>query len=262
MLVFIKLGGSLITDKNIAASYRREMVQRLGEEIRDALSQNPALRIIVGHGSGSFGHFVAKQHGTVQGVQTPQQWCGFAEVATTAAHLNDLVSMTLQQCGLPVMSFPPSVSARCDDGQLIDMELANLQLALTKGIIPLVHGDVAFDNVRGGTIISTEAVFAFLALQLPVQQILLLGDVDGVYDFTRTVIPIITPVSYPDIVAALGGSAGTDVTGGMLSKVQDALTLVQQVAGLEVRIMNGQHDDLLRKTLDRTEQPGTLIRAD
>lgn len=41
-----------------------------------------------------------------------------------------------------------------------------LQAALKAGIVPVVHGDVAFDEVLGGTVASTEDIFAFLARKM------------------------------------------------------------------------------------------------
>lgn len=38
-----------------------------------------------------------------------------------------------------------------------------LQAALSAGVVPVVHGDVAFDQELGGTVASTEEIFAFLA---------------------------------------------------------------------------------------------------
>jgi isopentenyl phosphate kinase len=63
------------------------------------------------------------------------------------------------------------------------------------------------------------------------------------------------------IESALGGSAGTDVTGGMRSKVQDLLALVQSIPQLTVRIMNGLPSGLLTDTLKGNAHPGTLISS-
>ena len=139
------------------------------------------------------------------------------------------------------------------------MSLLPLERALDANLIPLVYGDVAFDTVRGGTIISTETVFTYLAQNLPVTQILLLGEVDGVYDLEQKVIPHITPSNYPAIKPALKGSGGVDVTGGMLTKVEDMLSLVEEKPYLSIRIFNGQTPGLLQQAL--MDQPilSTLI---
>jgi isopentenyl phosphate kinase len=125
--------------------------------------------------------------------------------------------------------------------------------------MPLVFGDVALDHVRGGTIISTETVFAYLARHLPVRTILLLGEVPGVLHEDGGTIPVITPENLEIIRSAIRGSAGIDVTGGMLSKVRDMLALTRQTPGLRIRVMDGRQAGLLSQTLLNKANPGTLI---
>jgi isopentenyl phosphate kinase len=261
MLIFIKLGGSLITDKKVESSYREGVMQRLAHEIGAALRQNPDLRLLLGHGSGSFGHFAAKRYRTIEGVRTAEEWRGFAEVATVAGELSNLVAKTLNSAGVPVWRLQPSASALSHNGKIINMAVSPIHTALAHGLLPLVYGDVGLDESLGGTILSTEKIFFYLAHHLPVQQILLLGEVEGVYDQNGQVIPKITPSNLPEVEKALGGSAGTDVTGGMETKVQDMLTLTDEIPGLAIRIMNGTQPDLLRQTLLGEAQPGTLITA-
>ena len=61
MVTLLKLGGSLITDKNQNATLRPDVLARLASEIYAALEQKPQ-PLLIGHGSGSFGHFEAKTH--------------------------------------------------------------------------------------------------------------------------------------------------------------------------------------------------------
>ncbi|MCA9896362.1 MAG: hypothetical protein KC615_25450, partial [Anaerolineae bacterium] len=135
----------------------------------------------------------------------------------------------------------------------------NIQTALANGLVPLVHGDVAFDQIRGGTITSTETIFTYLAKNLPVERILLLGTEDGVYDVEKRTINHITSENLDAYRAALGGSGGIDVTGGMLTKVMDMLTLASIRPGLQVRVMNGTEPGLLTSALLYKSSPGTLI---
>ncbi|MEO8395808.1 MAG: uridylate kinase, partial [Chloroflexota bacterium] len=147
------------------------------------------------------------------------------------------------------------------DGAIQEMAVKPIQQALDHGLVPLVYGDVSLDDVRGGTIVSTETVFFYLAQNLPVRQILLLGEVDGVYDQAGAVIPTITPETLAAVEAALGGSAGTDVTGGMETKVRDMVALVEDRRDLTIRIMSGTQPGLLEATLLDQAQPGTLITS-
>lgn len=261
MLTFLKLGGSLITDKKVERGFRREVMERLAAEIASALQEHPDLRLLIGHGSGSFGHFVASRHKTIQGVHTPEEWQAFAEVATVAAELNYLVAGTLHKAGVPTWRIQPSASAVSHNGELIAMNLLPVQRALEHCLVPLVYGDVCLDEIRGGTITSTEKIFFYLASQLPVDRIVLLGEVQGVLDVDRQVIPQITPANLDSILDALGGSSGVDVTGGMETKVQDMLELARQNPNLTIRIMSGLQEGLVYKTLVSGATPGTLISS-
>ncbi|MCE7946276.1 MAG: uridylate kinase [Chloroflexi bacterium CFX4] len=259
MLTFLKLGGSLITDKRGQQAYRPEIMARTAAEIADAYT--PAQPLLIGHGSGSFGHVTAQKYGTAQGVHTAADWEGFAAVSLVARRLNALVLEALCAAGLPVLGFQPSASARCEAGKLISMESALISLALSRRLVPLVHGDVAFDSLHGGTILSTEAIFFYLAERLQPARILLLGETEGVYDANGEVIPRITPHTFGEVAAALGGSGGTDVTGGMLAKVQAMLALIVRVAGLQVQIMSGTEAGQITAALRGDLHIGTLIAA-
>lgn len=259
MITLVKLGGSLITDKTQRSTFRADVMTRLADEIRVALDKTPDLRLVIGHGSGSFGHFEAKQYDTINGVKTSEQWRGFASVAVVAAELNYLVTKTLHTAEIPVFRVPPSASARAQDGVITHMELNTLIQAMDYHLVPLVYGDVAFDSVRGGTIISTETVFTYLVRHLPIERILLLGEVDGVYDAQKQVIEHITPNNFASIRASLGGSSGVDVTGGMITKVQDMLKLATHPPYPMVQIINGKTKNLLRDTLLGATQQGTRI---
>ncbi len=261
MLIFVKLGGSLITDKTVASSFREDTTLALAEAFAEARGKRPEIRLLLGHGSGSFGHVVAKQYGTIGGVNTTSEWHGFAEVSAAASTLNHLVSQTMRRANLPIIRLQPSASAIATDGRIASMNTDTIIRALDNDLVPLVHGDVAFDTVRGGTIVSTETVFDYLAHHLPVTQILLLGEVAGVYDESIKVIPNISQNNIGIYRKALGGSAGTDVTGGMFTKVQDMLNLTKKIGQLTIRIMDGRNPQLVRDTLLGEVTPGTLIGA-
>jgi isopentenyl phosphate kinase len=259
-LTFLKLGGSLITDKRAAGYFHAETTRQAADEIAAVYHAQQNCRLLIGHGSGSFGHVAAQQYGTANGVYTGANWRGFAEVATAARALNALVMSTLHGAGLPVFGVQPSASALAHDGRLDHLEMQPIRGALDHGLIPVVFGDVAFDQVRGGTIISTETVFFYLAEHFRPARILLLGEVEGVYDQTGAIIPRITPESFTDIEAALGGSHGTDVTGGMASKVRTMLALAERIDGLEIVICGGSQPGQLTAVLNG-EAVGTLITA-
>jgi isopentenyl phosphate kinase len=128
-------------------------------------------------------------------------------------------------------------------------------------LIPVIFGDVIFDAVQGGTILSTEDLFAYLARRMRPQRILLAGIEPGVWaDFpacTR-LLSEITPATLHEIASGLAGSAATDVTGGMASKVGEMLTLAQEIPGLEAFIFSGETPGALHAILNG-ENIGTCI---
>jgi len=261
-VVFLKLGGSLITDKTRAYTARRDVLARLAIEVRQALDAAPHLRLLVGHGSGSFGHWAAKPYGTRQGVQTLAQWSGYAEVAAAAARLNRIVADALLEAGILVLSVQPSASARCHDYALEYLDTCPIHAALAQGLVPLVYGDVALDDVHGGTIISTEDIFLFLADELQPARILLLGETPGVFNLDGAVISRITPGDLPTLQEGLAGSAGVDVTGGMADKVKHMAELVQRHPETCVHILSGTEPGLLtRVLLNADTSTGTLVTA-
>lgn len=258
-ITFVKLGGSLITDKTREYTARPDVIRRLARELHDAMVQRPELRVLLGHGSGSFGHAAARLYGTVDGASTPEQWHGMAQTAAAAARLNRLVADTCLGAGLPVMSLQPSASAMCEDGVLLWMANRPIEVALEQGLVPLVYGDVTFDSVRGCSIISTEQVFAYMAARLPVARIILAGVVDGVYDRDPLrqpgagLIPRITPGNIRQVREQVGGSHGVDVTGGMLSKVATLYPLVTADIGLRVHFVSGETPGRLFTALEQDE---------
>lgn len=260
-LTFLKLGGSLITDKHKARTANREVLARLAGEIASALEIDPEVRLVVGHGSGSFGHVAAKKYKTYDGVHSPSDWLGFADVWKDARELNEIVIEALTQAGLPVIAFPASALVTTAGRAVLHWETETMQKALFHSLIPVVQGDVVFDTLLGGTILSTEDQFFHLATRLEPQRILLAGIEPGVWaDFpacTQLFERIRLP-EYPEVESALGHSSGIDVTGGMIQKVARMLDVVRAHPDLEIRIFSATVAGALQETL-LGGTSGTLI---
>jgi isopentenyl phosphate kinase len=264
-LHFVKLGGSLITEKDAPeATLQPEVLARLVDEIAAAQRADPSLRILLGHGSGSFAHRPAREHGIRAGVHNAAGWQGFVEVWRQAAALNHLVMDALASAGIHALAFPPSASAVAEDGRIASWPTQGIQAALDADLVPVVYGDVAFDRQRGGTILSTEDLFIFLADALSPQRILLAGDEDGIYaDYPvrQKLLPALGPTAAAQIGAALGGATGADVTGGMVTKVALMLDLLEQKQGIDIRIFSGLKPGNLHAAL-AGEAIGTHLVAD
>jgi isopentenyl phosphate kinase len=258
-MILLKLGGSLITVKSQPETARPEVIGRIAGEIAQAMQEQPALRLIVGHGSGSFGHTVAARFSTHLGASSAADWLGFAKVWAAASRLNRMVINALVDVGLPAISFPPSALAVCVEHKIAHMTVEPIHRALEAGLLPVVYGDVAFDRTHGSTILSTEKVFLHLAASLPPERVLLAGIEPGVYsDYLESseILPLVTEGHLPQL--SLSGATTTDVTGGMKAKVEAALALAQSFPQAEVRIFSGEATGAVKNAL-LGASPGTLV---
>jgi isopentenyl phosphate kinase len=267
--IFVKLGGSLLTDKREIEQPRLDVIRRLAQEIQRARLEQPTLRLVLGHGSGSFGHVHARTHGTRAGVATGEQWLGFAQTADAAARLNRIVVGELLAAGVPAWSIQPSVALRCADGRVAAGPESTVLAALARGLLPVIFGDVALDTVRGATIASTEEIFEAIDDALLPSRIILAGEVGGIYsadpllDASAALIPRVTPQSFAEIRAGLGGSHGVDVTGGMAAKVAQALGWITRRPELTVLICSGlEPDNLYRALIGSSTTVGSWLRAE
>jgi len=263
--VFLKLGGSLITDKTSPETSRREVLHRLAHEIVVAKQRCPALPLLIGHGSGSFGHTVAARYRVREGVAGRQGWHGFAATAKAARALNRLVVDALWDAGVDVVPLPPLASGRCHDGILQDLAWEPVARLLKADLTPLVFGDVVLDDVRGGTIVSTEELFRFLALKLRPARIILAGEVAGVFtadphrDPDARLIRRLTAETLSAGTAQFAAVHGTDVTGGMSAKVAEMVALTATLPGLTVQIVSGLVPGRVQNALLGKDVPGTII---
>jgi isopentenyl phosphate kinase len=276
-LVFLKLGGSLITDKNQPYTPQLDVMMDLALQIKTALQTQPELHIVLGHGAGSFGHVPASEYKTRDGLPpraTPlahrerdaneeNYWKGFAEVWYQASSLNRFLMKALHNTGLSTVALPPSASVIASNGQVSYWDTTPIRMALAAGIVPVIFGDTVFDEVRGGTILSTEDLFMHLTRALHPDRILLAGLEAAVWqDFpTRTTrLETITPKSFREVKAGVGKSAAVDVTGGMASKVRHMLELVEGNPDLQIQIFSGVEPGNLVRALTG-ETLGTVIRS-
>jgi isopentenyl phosphate kinase len=261
VLEFLKLGGSLITDKDCPYTARIDVIKRTAEEINKAINEDPNLKVVLGHGSGSFGHFAAIKSGFKDIASTKSQWHGFQKVWQAAQELNNIVITEFIKSGLPVISFSPSAAISADNRKIMEWNTFPIKSALDNHLIPVVFGDTIFDRSLGGVIFSTEELFIFLIDIFKPDRIILAGKEPGVWaDFPekRKLIPKITPENYFSVNNKIISSLSTDVTGGMKNKVSLMLEAVSNHPKLSIEIITGEIPGNVFKAL-KNIKTGTSI---
>ncbi len=265
-LVLVKLGGSLITDKRGDCAARPEVIERLAREIAAAWPRMRE-RLVVGHGSGSFGHAAAARHGVGSGPLDASALAGASETRARAAELHALVTSHLLAAGLAPFTWAPSSALTARAGVASRGAIEPLLAALDLGLLPVTYGDVVTDREWGASICSTEAVLSYLAGRLRrrgyrIRRVLWLGATAGIYDRRGVPIPRVDRDNHANVRRMIGRAAGTDVTGGMLLRLDTARRLARR--GIESWIVDGRVPDLLTAGLLGEDPPlaGTRFVAD
>lgn len=263
-LIFVKFGGSLITDKKTPFKNRLKIIQQLSEELSQARKEG-GKKIILGHGSGSYAHVPAKKYQTAKGLINKDSIKGFAEVQDAAARLNRVVILELIKKDLSAVSVNPSSFIVTKDNKVSASFTEPLISLLELDMLPVVYGDVVFDSKKGCSILSTEDIFAFLVSKFTnkykIAKIIYCGITDGVLDKKGNTVEKITPKSFKKLKGYIGGSEGIDVTGGMRQKVEESLKVAKKY-NIKVEIINGLTKNSLKKTLLGKAKKATTISAD
>jgi len=263
-LVFLKLGGSLITDKDKKDTPNLGKISEVSAEIAEALNDTPDLHLVLGHGSGSYGHHAAMQFGTRDGVRSPKEWEGFASVWERAHALNTILVDALINANVPLISISPSSSVITQNHAIKSWNTFPVEEALKNHLVPLVHGDVVFDSILGGTILSTEELFTYLALKLTPDRILLAGIEPGVwndYESQEFIISKVTPASFTASSSEKMHSTSPDVTGGMGSKISSMLKIIEKSPHTSISIFSGKESGNIYSSLTG-KNLGTLLTCD
>ncbi|MUM64627.1 uridylate kinase [Acidianus infernus] len=142
----IKLGGSLITNKNIPYSYNEEIVRRIAREIRQFYP------LIVIHGGGSFGHYEASKGDKIKTVIAMQE-------------LNLKIMKIFYNEGIKAFPLP---------GRFFSID--TVKRYLQEGLVPVIYGDIT----ESGKIISGDDIAILLGKKFN-SRVFFATDVDGVF---------------------------------------------------------------------------------
>lgn len=218
-LIVLKLGGSVITDKDRPETLDGEALERAAAAVASVGSDTD---LAVVHGGGSFGHYNASEHevSTADGTHDAGAALAIHGAMTT---LNGFVLQRLLERDVNAVPVHPFSAAHRDRVGELHLPTGQIRTMLAEGFVPVLHGDLVAHAGEGATVVSGDELVADLAEDLEADRIGLCSTVPGVLDDEDRVIDRIT--AYDGVAAVLGESESTDVTGGMAAKVRALLTL-------------------------------------
>ncbi len=247
-VTIVKLGGSAITDKSKECTPDLRTVQ----QSVDQLANFPRPLIIL-HGGGSYGHpMVTKAH-LQQGFMEKSQLNAITETELYLDELTRIVGVSLLRRERPFAPLRPMSFVTLRNGEVEKVFLDPLARALKIGLTPLIHGDLAFDSARGISVISADRLASLLGIRLRATRVLFGCDVDGVFSRDprnsrgARLIKVVGENNAASIVRQVQRSRSSDATGGMFSKLREAVRLAKH--GRESYIFNLKKSGLLREAL-------------
>jgi isopentenyl phosphate kinase len=247
--ILLKLGGSVITDKNADCVINHDQLSL----VASAISRAGTRDMVIVHGAGSCGHPEAKRYRLDRGAVAGSTE-GIYVTHRAVSRLNEAVVETLRRAGIAAAGIHPFHTAVAERGRLLSFECRHLEKMLMLEMVPVIHGDVVMDLSDGACIVSGDQLVRYLAVALGINRVGLATDVPGVLDGGR-VVPVVTPAMAPAL--QIGSSMHTDVTGGMRGKMNELLGLAQAGIGSEIF-----HVSRIGDFLAGTSTGGTLVKGE
>ncbi len=243
--VVIKLGGSVITEKNSDVPViRRDIVLRLSQEIGRFHGS-----VAIVHGAGSFGHpLAARLIGQPLDDTLRLAW---SELQTLQYRLNSEIADALRFAGIPVYPLQASVLGAHWQRHIAD----TTRTIVEHGFVPLLYGTPVILQ-DGPAILSGDDLVYSIAQVLGYRYVIHVTDQPGVYDRPpdkNGAILLDRIRTMKDFDAEM---LTHDVTGGIASKVRKALAA--STRGIMTRVVNGLQPGELLEAL-RGGSVGTLI---
>jgi len=255
-LILLKIGGALITEKSRREpTANKENLKRIAKEIKEGFNSELNNLILV-HGAGSYGHPIVEATQIDKGIKTVDQVIAMAQTQMLQNQLNIIVCEHLLEVGLPAIPYQASASAVMRDCELVSINSDLINNLLQKELIPVLYGTPAYDEIQACSILSGDQIITRLAEVLNPVRVILATNVPGVLDDKGNIIPKIDKHNFDSIKEFLKESTAPDVTGGMLGKITELLS----IKGLTSEIIGGEPGKIQR-CLKGEKGLGTTIIA-
>ena len=246
MVIVLKLGGSIITEKDSYRKINEDAIVKLF----DVLSKSREKMVLI-HGAGSFGHILALKHGLEKPGPSKGREASISRVMSDVLALDSAIVDKLNEKGVRGVAVPPHAIYH---GSLPDFKIVETLLA--NGFIPVLYGDIIV--YRGKyRIISGDEIALDLSRRFRPRSVVFVTDVDGLYDSDPKVnkkAKFIPKIRASEIEVI---DTKRDATGSMAGKMERIKKIVHYTG--RVIIINGKRPDRLNEFLEEKDTKSTVI---
>jgi len=239
-IFLLKLGGSLLTDKNIPFSIREEVIKSAIQQIIDSNK-----KLILIHGGGSFGHPIAKKYNISQGINISieNQIFGLTKTHEAMIKFNSQIIEEFLEKKYPALSIQPSSIFIKHLNEISFKSIEPIETSLDLGILPVLYGDIILDKEGNFSIISGDRIILELCKNLKkysIFKVIFAIEKDGIFiENDKKIIKLASEISFEELdkikLADLGNKI--DVTGSIKGK----LHAIKEICRLNipVQVING-----------------------
>ncbi|MFQ5884101.1 MAG: isopentenyl phosphate kinase [Thermoplasmata archaeon] len=264
-MILVKLGGSVITNKETVKDERSKQIFYRGRTSRlmgELISAKD--RLILVHGAGSFGHPLSKIYELREGYRNKRHIPIVAKVQEDVRTLNLNVIQTMREKGIPAVSLPPSTLIKLSKGKLKSINVEPFRHYIDMGTVPVTFGDVVPDLSRRFGICSGDDLMLHLAKEFKPRIAVFVTKVDGIYtkdpgEKTGPTAKFITEINEKTIKLIKEPRDNVpDVTGRMKRKAKMMLTIAKE--GVDCIVLNGLKRNRLRRAINGEKVKCTIAR--
>ncbi len=246
-MILIKLGGSIITNKEKPLSVRRKTINNLAKSLKKI--NEP---MIIVHGGGSYGHYWSVKY-NMHSKEKKYDLRGVAIVKNSMIELNKIILDSLLKNKLNPYCLPPTDFM--SGNKPISKKVKEIEKIAKSGLIPVTYGDALWYGQKKTYILSGDKVMTHLAKILRPRLCIFVLNEDGLYSDLKSKKLI---YEFKDKRLSISENK-MDVTGGMTRKVEEASKISKM--GVSVFFVNGNKPERILKAVRNRKFEGTLFRG-
>ena len=245
-MILIKLGGSIITNKERPLSARRKAIESILKQIKKI--KEP--KIIV-HGGGSYGHYWSVKY-DMHTKPAKYDARGVAIVKNSMIELNKIILDIAVKNRINAYCLPPTDFM--NGNKSIKNKILTMNDISKSGLIPITFGDALWYSQKKSYILSGDVIMTTIAKVLKPRLSVFVLNVDGVYSDLKTK-KLIYDFKKEKPTISINKM---DVTGGMARKITEAVKISR--SGLNVFFTNGNKPQRITDAVSGKKFEGTLFR--
>ena len=246
-MILIKLGGSIITNKEKPLSARRKTIENLARSLKKI--DEP---IVIVHGGGSYGHYWSVKY-DMHTKEKKYDLRGVAIIKNSMIELNKIILDLMLKNKLNPYCLPPTDFM--SGNKPIIKKVKEIEKIAKSGLIPVTYGDALWYGHKKTYILSGDKIMTHIAKILKPKLCIFALNEDGLYsDLNSKKLIYELKGEHPLI-----SENKMDVTGGMTRKVEEA-TKISKI-GVNVFFVNGNKPERIVKAIKNRKFEGTLFRG-